>query len=85
MTTEKVSFQTIEYMHRLIAELDEANTQLRLEAASIAADERAKIVAWLRERGNWHYATDDGLSGFDRIAQANYESANAIEAGEHLA
>ncbi len=48
MTTGKVSFQTFEYMHRLIAELDEANAQLRLEAASVAADERAKIVEWLR-------------------------------------
>ena len=45
MTTGKVSFQTVEYMQRLIAELDEANTQLRLEAA----DERAKIVAYIRE------------------------------------
>lgn len=49
MTTEKVSFQTVEYMQRLILELDEANIQLRLEAESIAADERAKIVAWLRD------------------------------------
>jgi hypothetical protein len=48
MTTGKVSFQTVEYTQRLILELDEANTQLRLEAESIAADERAKIVAWLR-------------------------------------
>lgn len=70
MTTGKVSFQTVEYMQRLILELDEANTQLRLEAESIAADERAKIVAWLR--GRKHAYRDAG------------PEANRIEAGEHL-
>jgi hypothetical protein len=72
MTTGKVSFQTVEYMQRLISELDEANTQLKLEAESIAADERAKIVAWLRAQ--------------NRLASLDLEKilANEIEAGEHL-
>jgi hypothetical protein len=49
-----------------------------------AKEERAKIVAWLRESADWHDAHDDGLSGFDRIAQADRESANLIEAKDHL-
>jgi hypothetical protein len=48
------------------------------------AEERAKIVAWLRESADWHDTHDDGLSGFDRIAQADRESANLIEAKDHL-
>ena len=76
MTPEKVSFQTVEYMQRLIAELDEANTQLRLEAESIAADERAKIVAWLRDGG-----ADDIVETHKKYL---LDLAVTIEAGEHL-
>jgi hypothetical protein len=72
MTTGKVSFQTVEYLLHLILELDEANTQLRLEAESIAADERVKIVAWLRSK-QFLIPNDFG----DIVA-------DYIEAGEHL-
>jgi hypothetical protein len=83
MINENVSFRTVEYMHRLIAELDEVNTQLRLEAESIAADERAKIVAWLRRCTPWPDAKGDCLrKPFDHRCQ--FTCANRIEAGEHL-
>lgn len=47
------------------------------------AAEVAQIVAWLREQASWHDKYDDGLSGFDRIAQAHRESIEAIERGEY--
>jgi hypothetical protein len=45
---ENVSFQTVEYMQQRIEELSAENLQLKIDAASVAADERAKIVARLR-------------------------------------
>lgn len=61
--------QTISFMWHRTKELYTENLQLKKDAASIAADERAKIVAWLRDQ--------DGY-GFDDMR------ANLIEAGEHL-
>ena len=49
MTNENISFQTVEYMQQRIGELHTENLQLKMDAASTAADERAKIVAWLRD------------------------------------
>ena len=88
MTTGKVSFQTVEYLLHLILELDEANTQLRLEAESIAADERAKIVAllnvhlddWCKEEtesGDIKHQYHQGSDALERLLLA-------IEAEEHL-
>jgi hypothetical protein len=66
-----------EVIKKLVAERGQAK-------AEGAAEEREKIVAWLRESADWHDAHDDGLSGFDRIAQADRESANLIEAKDYL-
>ena len=77
MTTGKVSFRTVEYMQRLISELDEANTQLRLEAESIAAEERAAILAYLRDETQIMAATVQAQNTL-------LEAAAKIEAGRHL-
>jgi hypothetical protein len=77
MTTGKVSFRTVEYMQRLISELDEANTQLRLEAESIAAEERVKILAFLRDETQIMAATVQAQNTL-------LEAAAKIEAGRHL-
>ena len=79
MTTEKVSFQTVEYMQRLILELDEANTQLRLEAKNAAADERAKIVAHIFQVADRIKNDPDG-----KVWGHLHAMAVVIEAGEHL-
>ena len=75
-----------------IARLRAENTDLRRKVAARkliadelanAGDERqAAIVAWLREEAEWHEKHDDGLSGFDRIAQGHREAVDAIESGE---
>jgi hypothetical protein len=72
MINENVSFQTVEYMQQRIEELHTENLQLKMDAVSIAAEERAKIVAWLRVQ--------------NRLASLDLEQilANDIEAGEHL-
>lgn len=44
----------------------------------------AAIVAWLEKQAAWHDKHDDGLSGFDHIAQAHQESIEAIQDGDHL-
>lgn len=78
MINENISFQTVEYMQQRIEELHTENLQLKMDAASIAADERAKIVAWLRDGGQWN-------KPWPSEVEAEYpELANAIEAGEHL-
>lgn len=70
MINENVSFQTVEYMQQRIKELSAEKLQLKIDAASVAADERAKIVAWLRD-----------CHSFREIRMA---LANLIKAGEHL-
>ena len=70
MINENVSFQTVEYMQQRIEELHTENLQLKMDAVSIAADERAKIVAWLR---------DD-----DRGKGPAFGFAHWIEKGDHL-
>lgn len=46
--------------------------------AAVAA-ERARIVAWLRDQAAWYDKSDDGWSGYDRIASGLREAAAAIE------
>jgi hypothetical protein len=46
--------------------------------------ERARGVEWLRESIAYHCKHDDGLSGFDGIAQGQSEALEAFLAGEHL-
>lgn len=55
-----------------------------LEASLAEAEGRviAEVVAWLRKEAEWYDETDDGWSGFDRIAQGHREAATALETGE---
>ena len=76
MINENVSFQTVEYMQQRIGELHTENLQLKMDAASIAADERAKIVAWLMNEESDYRSTK--YAGFVEIIRKE------IEAGEHL-
>lgn len=57
--------------------IDEAIAQGR-------ADERRAVVEFLKEQAAWHDKHDDGLSGFDRIAQGYREAVDAIERGDHV-
>lgn len=57
-----------------------------MEAAEArgAESERARVVSYLRTQQAWHHDHDDGLSGFDGIAQGYGEAADGIEEGDHL-
>lgn len=46
--------------------------------------EREAVVAWLRDYAAFLDKHDDGLSGFDKMAQGLREAIEAIELGEHL-
>lgn len=70
---------------------DELNDfALELSRFIIAAEargaerERARVVSYLRTQQAWHNDHDDGLSGFDGIAQGYGEAADGIEEGDHL-
>lgn len=56
---------------------------IEADRAAIRADERVKIVAWLRSTAAWNSKMDDGLSGLDKMSQGQLEAADAIERGEH--
>lgn len=66
---------------------EEVKLALPLKPCCIEAAkaERDRIVVWLRGCADWYDKNDDGLSGFGYMAQADRESADAIEAGEHAA
>ena len=61
-----------------------ASVRLAAEARG-AAKREAEIVAWLRESIDFYRKHDDGLSGFDGIAQGQAEALEAFLEGDHLA
>ena len=69
--------QTISFMWHRTKELYTENLQLKMDAASAAADERAKIVALLRDEALIMAATVQAQNTL-------LEAAAKIEAGEHL-
>ncbi len=44
----------------------------------------AAVVAWLQDYATFLDKHDDGLAGFDKMAQGLREAVEAIELGEHL-
>ena len=71
--------QTISFMWHRTKELYTENLQLKMDAESIAADERAKIVDWLRSQVSCGCGRSDCYT--DRFP---LNHAKAIEAGKHL-
>jgi uncharacterized cupredoxin-like copper-binding protein len=73
-----------------IAVFTQGNVQTALDACAVLAaaeGERratAAIVVWHEQQQAWHNKHDDGLSGFDYMALAHEESAQAIRDGDHI-
>ena len=63
---------------------DEMDDILTQAFARHRMEERAKIVAWLRDDADQVVNADSPVYGADIIAEAIVECAVAIEAGEHL-
>ena len=66
-----MSFQTVEDMQERLHNLCDEIDCLKYELEKAATDERAKIVAWLRENPR-------GMIEYEELY------ASSIEAGEHL-
>ena len=82
-----MTFRTVEWMQERLHTLNDEIDCLEYEAEKAAADERAKIVAWLRDT---QQICEEKMAQkilpllHKHHAEHCKFSANAIEAGEHL-